>query len=273
MVSRVVGLFGLCLLTPSAGLRTRKHSTGSIDLSLHYPDASQTSCEVILFSVGTATSVGGYDSMAGALTQKGFVVAIVDPQKGNPTKLDVEKLREAYSHVKDNLVGWAGDKCQSVSKWIVGGHSAGGGTAHKVFDSDPSMADAVFSVDPFTKGDMGGEVNLPSLFWGFDVTTCFVTKEVAAVGYYALTSSEKRVLVRAQKELTWSACGYAPKYFHCSVVDGGCTACTNCMDTPEYFFEDVANSVRVFVDNLEGTFAPSFDFTTPTDIFVDTDVA
>jgi len=273
MVSRVVGLAGLCLLTPSEGIRTKRQSTDTLDLSLHYPDSPQTSCEAILFSVGTAVSVGGYDSMAKALTEQGFVVAIVDPQKGNPTKLDVEKLRQAYSHVKENLVDWAGDKCQSVSKWIVGGHSAGGGTAHKVFASDPSMADAVFSVDPFTKGDMGGDVNLPSLFWGFDVSTCFVTKELAAAGYYALTSSDKRVFVRAERMMTWTACGYSPKYFHCSVVDGGCTACTNCMDTPDYFFEDVANSVRIFVDNLEGTFAPSFEFTTPTVNFVGTDVA
>jgi len=272
MFSRAVGLVGLSWLTPSMGLR-KQNSAGRIEWSLHYPAASQTSCEVVLFSVGTGASVGGYDSMSKALTDQGFAVAIVDPERGSMTKLNVEKLRAAYSHVKEIFVGEAGDKCQSVSKWIVGGHSAGGGTAHQIFARDPSMADAVFSVDPFARADIVGGVNLPSLFWGFDVTTCFVNRRDGAQGYYLATETEKRVFVRAQREMAWTLCGYSPRYFHCAIVDGGCTACTNCKATPDYFFDDVAKSVRVFVDNLEGTFAPSFDMQVPTDIFVDTDVA
>jgi hypothetical protein len=272
------------LLTSSASIRTKRHSSDTIDLKLHFPDAPQASCEAVLFSVGTAVDVNGYDSLAQALTKRNFVVAIVDPQKGNPTKLSVEKLHAAYTHVKENLVDLAGDKCQSVSKWIVGGHSAGGGTAHKVFAQDSSMADAVFSVDPFSavtpspveeshEGRSSEDtiiqgLDIPSLFWGFDVTTCFVSKEKAAKGHYEATTPSKRVFVRAKRIMQWCDCGHSPKYYHCSIVDGGCMGCMNCMDTPVFFFEDVANSVRIFVDNLKGNFEPSFDFTTETDVFV-----
>ena len=79
-------------------------------------------------------------------------MAIVDPEKGFPFKLNVEKLRSAYAHAKENLVSWSDGACGSVSKWLLGGHSAGGGTTHKVLAADPSMANGIFSVDPFTKG-------------------------------------------------------------------------------------------------------------------------
>ena len=59
------------------------------------------------------------------------------------------------------------------------------------------MANGIFSVDPFTKGDLGGVANLPGLSWGFDVTTCFVTKKQAAAAYYSLTDTEKRIFAPA----------------------------------------------------------------------------
>lgn len=238
---------------------------------VHFPDSIQRSCHAILFSVGTGVSVGKYDTFAEALVQKGYIVAIVDPERGSMTKLDANKLQGAYAEAKDQLLSWT-SACDSINKWIVGGHSAGGGTAHKVLVSNPSLADAIFSVDPFTKGDMGGDVRLPALYWGFDVTTCFVTKSAAAEGYYGLTENTKRVFYRAEKVMENSLCGFAPKYFHCSIVDGHCPACTNCKDTPAYFFEDIANSVDAFINSaLTGSWSASnveVQTTTPVVIFV-----
>merc|ERR1719203_2501646 len=149
--------------------------------AVHTPSTHGGSCAAVLFSVGTASSVTGYDSMASALTAKGFIVAIVDPEMGFPFKNDVDKLHDAYSYAKDNLVSWSDGACGSISKWLMGGHSAGGGTAHKVLAMNPSMADGIFSIDAFTNAGLGEhKVDLPSLHWGFDVTTCFVTKEDAA---------------------------------------------------------------------------------------------
>lgn len=205
-----------------------------------------------------------------------FLVGIVDPEKGSMTKLDVDKLRTAYAFAKENLIGWSGRACTSVNKWVIGGHSAGGGTAHKIFADDASMADAIFSVDPFTRGDMGGDVPLPGLYWGFDVTTCFVAKDAGAKGYYELTQRDRRVFMRAERKMQLGKCGYAPRYYHCSIVDGACTACTNCADTPEYFFEDVANSVDAFAKALSGTWSRNnvaIQTTTPIDIFVDAEMA
>ena len=92
----------------------------------HTPAGHQSSCEAVLFSVGTSVSVDSYDSMAAALVKRGFVVAIVDPEKGWPTKLNVEKLREAYAHAKDNIVSWSDGACGSVSKWLLGGRGVVG---------------------------------------------------------------------------------------------------------------------------------------------------
>jgi len=241
---------------------------------VHFPDTTQSSCDAILFSVGTAVAVHGYDTMSQGLVQKGFIVVVVDPEKGSMTKLDVAKLKTAYIQAKLNLYTWSSQACDSINNYIVGGHSAGGGTAHKVFDEDPSVADAIFSVDSFTRGNIGGVVNLPSLHWGFDVTTCFVDREAGAAAYYDLTSQNKRVFYRAAKVMDTGLCGVVARYYHCAIVDGGCRACRNCLDTPDYFFEDIVNSVDAFAKALAGTWskdAVTVETTTPVDIFEGSD--
>jgi len=213
-------LAGVGLLESASALRKSAGApnvqpTGSklVDLpkqqfKVHVPESNQASCEAVLFSVGTSVKVDGYDSLAAALVKRGFAVVIVDPEKGWPTKNNVGKLRDAYTHAKENLVSWSGGACGSISKWLVGGHSAGGGTAHKVLAAEPSMASGMFSVDPFTRGDLGGVVNLPGLYWGFDVTSCFVNKEESAEAYYGLSAADKRIFIRAKKEYVISRCGF-----------------------------------------------------------------
>ena len=57
-------------------------------------------------------------------------------------------MRDAIVEVKRSLLSWT-SACGTVSKWVVGGHSAGGGSVHSAVSADPSLADALFSVDPY----------------------------------------------------------------------------------------------------------------------------
>jgi hypothetical protein len=225
-----------------------KKSFSNNEFVVHFPDSSQESCDVIMHAVGTFTSADKYANFSQALVRRGYVVVIVDPQKGNPTKLDSEKSKEAFEFAKSYLPSWF-STCGRFNKWILGGHSAGGGTAHAVIAANPSLADAVFSMDPFDLSSNGGNavISKPALYWGFDFTSCFVTKEKSALMAFDNTDNERRVFVRVQKETIWTGLGWGPKIFHCSHVDGHCTACGSRLPTPPELFEDIANTVDQFV--------------------------
>jgi hypothetical protein len=249
---------------------TKDLSTGQI--KVHYPSPAPASCEAILLGVGTAMSRGDYDKLSAKLNGYGYVVVIMDHAPGNMVKTDATKFRNLALDVQANLVGWlAGSGCSSISHWLMGGHSAGGQAAQSAVSADPNLADAVFSIDPYNCSNTGNVV-VPAMYWGFDVTTCFVTKEDAArAAYYG--SLGQRAFYRAKKVYGFNPCGYSPKYFHCSFADNHCPACTNCMYTPDSFFTDVARSVNKFINAaFYGTWSKSnlvISSTTPLDLFVD----
>lgn len=231
-----------------------KKSFSANEFVVYYPESSQDVCDVIMFAVGTAVSVDQYGNFSHSLVGKGYVVVIVDPQKGSLTKLDFEKSKAAFETAKSGLGDWI-STCGSFEKWIMGGHSAGGGTAHAVISANPSLADAVFSFDPFDLGLNGRSavVNKPALYWGFDFTSCSATKEKSAQMAYDLTDNERRVLVRVKKV----GSSFNPTFFHCSLVDGGCFFCSRFFDTPPEFFVDLSNTVSQFItDAFARTWAP-----------------
>jgi len=251
---------------------TKDLSAGKV--KVHYPSPAPAACEAILLGVGTAMSREGYDNLASAISAYGYVVVIMDHAPGNMIKTDATKFRNLALAVRANLVGWlAGSGCSSISHWLMGGHSAGGQAAQNAVSSDPTLADAVFSIDPYNCSSTGNVV-VPAMYWGFDVTTCFVTKEDAAeAAYYG--SMGQRAFYRVDRVYSWGWCGYSPKYFHCSFADNHCPACTNCWYTPGYFFSDVARSVNKFINAaFYGTWsksALSMSSSTPLDLFVDGD--
>lgn len=245
------------------------------NVSIHYPTNTGPQCNAIVLGVGTAMSVDGYDKLSTQLVANGFVVAILDHNVGNLVKTDKNKFRNLALEVKSNLTAWISDsKCSSIAHWIMGGHSAGGQAAHNALVDDSTLADAIFSIDPYDISG-SGQVNLPALYWGFDVTTCFVEKDKAAKAAY-LRSTAQRAFFRVAKKYSWGPCGYSPKYFHCSFCDGHCPACTNCATTPDHFFVDVASSVNRFVKaSLYGTWskaAVQTATTTPVTLFVDAEL-
>lgn len=269
-------LLTLIFTTISTAIAANKDinaSNGTV--SIHYPTNKGPQCDAIVLGVGTAMSADGYDKLSTQLVGKGFVVAILDHNVGNIVKTDKNKYRALALEVKSKMLQWISDsQCTAIAHWIMGGHSAGGQAAHNALVDDSTLADAVFSIDPFDVSG-SGQVNLPALYWGFDVTTCFVEKDKAAKAAY-LRSTQERAFFRVAKKYSWGPCGYSPKYFHCSFCDGHCPACTNCMTTPDHFFVDVATSVRRFVNaRFYGSWSKSAvttTTTTPVKLFVDAEL-
>lgn len=217
--------------------------------AVHSPAGTNSECDAVLFSVGTAMKVEGYTAFADKVTSHGLVAVVVDPQTGSPTKLDAEAWTSAMLYVKENLLTWT--TCGSIRKWIMGGHSAGGAAAHESLLLNPSMADKIFSVDPFPRGDFAGNVELPALYWGFDHTTCFVKADKAAKEAYLRTTNEERAYIRVHNHRLGGVCGTTFNYHHCSISDEGCKFCSDCGGSmsESTYKDDVALSLAIFISS------------------------
>ena len=247
---------------------------GTGQVRVFYKSPSPAAAEAIMLGVGTAMSRDSYDNLANQLIAYGYVVIIMDHQPGSMTKTDAGKYKSCAIEVQNNVLSWlSGTGCTSIAHWILGGHSAGGQAAQNAVGGDLNLADAMFSIDPYSI-EGASRVALPGLYWGFDVTTCFVEKTDAAMAAYYYCDGP-RAFYRVNKTYSWGPCGYSPKYYHCSFADGSCPACTNCMTTPSYFFTDVAKSVNKFINTaFYGTWSKAnvkVSTTTPTTLFVDSD--
>lgn len=242
---------GLCMLcaipSAAAAAYTDRDPSSSCSVRVHYPSPIPAAAEAFGLAVGTAMSRSDYDFLAAQLNAKGYIVAILDAQRGSLTKTDPAKFTTCVNLVKSQMPSWlAAAGFSRVAHWILGGHSAGGQAAHNAISSNPALADAIFSIDPYNLSGAGQVVG-PALYWGFTTTTCFVgVNDAAKAGYYRTIGP--RAMVKVDKKYSWGPCGYSPKYFHCSFCDGHCPGCTNCMTTPNSFFVDVANSVQKFVN-------------------------
>jgi len=267
-----VSLFFTFLGSVQANYFDKDLGTGQV--RVFYKSPSPANCEAFILGVGTAMSRDSYDNLANALTSYGYVVVIMDHQPGSMTKTDAGKFRNCTIEVQNNILGWlSGTGCTGIAHWILGGHSAGGQAAQNAVGGDLNLADAMFSIDPYNI-EGASRIALPGLYWGFDITTCFVEKTDAAMAAYYYCDGP-RAFYRVNKTYSWGPCGYSPKYYHCSFADGSCPACTNCMTTPSYFFTDIAKSVNKFINAaFYGTWSKAnvkVSTTTPTTLFVDSD--
>lgn len=250
-------------------------TTPNGQVRIHYSSATPASCDAILLGVGTSMSISSYDKLSEELIKYGYVTVIMDHAPGNMVKTDPQKYATLANDVKTSLNSWlSGIGCNTVTHWLMGGHSAGGQAAQNAISNGLVQADAIFSIDPYNANN-AGNVNLPAMYWGFDVTTCFVDKNDAAKAAY-LHSQNLRAFYRVAKKYSWGPCGYSPKYFHCSFCDEHCPACTNCVLTPQSFFVDVANSVNKFITAVfYGNWSKSaltISATTPLTLFVDSEL-
>jgi hypothetical protein len=270
----VACIASMVLLSGSAQANYFDKNLGTGQVRVFYKSPSPATCEAFILAVGTAMSRDSYDNLANQLIAYGYVVIIMDHQPGSMTKTDATAFRNCTIEVQNNILGWlSGTGCTGIAHWILGGHSAGGQAAQNAVGGDLSLADAMFSIDPYNI-EGASRINLPGLYWGFDVTTCFVEKTDAAMAAYYYCDGP-RAFYRVNKTYSWGACGYSPKFYHCSFADGSCPACTNCMYTPSYFYTDVAKSVNKFINAaFYGTWSKAtvtVSTTTPTTLFVDSD--
>jgi len=215
---------------------------------VYWPTSKQSSCTAVMFAVGTSMSVSGYAEFGTRMAAKGYIFIVVDPEPGSMTKLNKDRLQTAFLAGKQQWSGWTGNACGSIDAWLLGGHSAGGGTAHAVFVDSPSVTDGVFSVDPLARGDLGPNLDLPGLYWGFSQSTCFVSPADSSQAAFLRSPSTKRVL--AKVDVKWQSFPPTPKYYHCSISNGCNVACSSFSDTPAEFYEDVIKSIDVFVESL-----------------------
>lgn len=266
----LVGCFGAAALAAQLD----REPAPSCSVRVHYPDAVPAVTDVVVFGVGTAMARSSYDFLGAQIAARGYVAVFMDHNPGNLVKTDAGKFRACALAVKAGLPGWlAPAGLSAVSRWYLGGHSAGGQAAHHAVAADPALGDGIVSLDPY---NLSGAPTVPgpALYWGFDVTTCFVTAgDAARAGYYA--TANRRAFWRVKRVYSLNPCGYAPKFFHCSFCDSHCPGCTNCMPTPASFFADVARSVQRFATAVaSGTWSKAnltASMTTPVELFVDGD--
>ena len=251
-----------------------KDPNSGCSVRVHYPNPVPAGVNTFILAVGTAMSRSDYDNLANQLVAKGYVAVIMDHQPGSLTKTDAGKFTSCVNTVKSQIASWLSPAgFTSVSHWILGGHSAGGQAAHYAVAATPSLADAMFSIDPYNLSS-APNVHGPALYWGFASTTCFVTVNDAAKAAYARTTGHREE-VKVGSVNAFNPCGYSPKYYHCSFADGSCPACTSCTLPPASFFIDIANTVQKFVNAAFYTgwsrAALTVSTTTPVSFYVDGD--
>ncbi|MCX8043822.1 MAG: hypothetical protein N3B18_06830 [Desulfobacterota bacterium] len=274
-IMAIMGILIVCFSWQIVQAAYIDKTTANGQIRIVYPGSPASICDAILIGVGTSMSRADYDNVANALISYGYIVVIMDHNPGDMVKTDATKYKNCALDVKANLISWlSGTGCTGIAHWIMGGHSAGGQAAQNAISNNPGLADAVFSLDPYNCSG-AGSISVPALYWGFNVTTCFVTKEDAArAAYYG--SLGHRAFYRVKKVYIVTPCGYAPKFFHCSFCDLHCPGCTNCLYTPDYFFTDLAKTVNKFITAaFYGTWSKAnltVTTTTPTELFVDSDM-
>lgn len=233
-------------------------STGSI-----VNTASRPCSDILMIGVGTAMKVQDYDNLAESIVTKAetpsLVVVISDSNPGdiNFIKKNSTKYANLAKGIRDQLNSGIIPVCtgqQDNLNFLIGGHSASGqaalGAVQKgLYDFVP---DGFVGLDPYEIDkrtmNFGSPLQLPTLSWGFDRTTCLVQVQKAARGAYKLSSPDVgRVLYLIDNEHN--------SMTHCSFTDSGCgvgfvEVCpTN--HKFEWVYESVAESINLFVNALK----------------------
>lgn len=230
------------------------------DSSDSYVNTASGPCSAILMiGVGTAMSVEAYDNLAKNIVTKSgtssLVVVISDPNPGmNPIEFNSAKYAKLSNGIREQLNSSIIPVCtgqqQDDLRFLIGGHSASGqavlGAVQKgLFDFVP---DGFIGLDPFAIDertmDFSSPLQLPTLSWGFNHTTCAVQVEEAARGAYKLSSPNVgRVLYLIDNEDNGMT--------HCVFTDNGCTAICPTDAKFDWVYESVAESINFFVNVLQ----------------------
>jgi hypothetical protein len=232
----------------------------------------------VIVGVGTAMKTGAYDEIAKEMTKGQNVTAIfADPVPGLPVKLVAPWFARQVNSIVANLAHLipACGNVQQGPRIVIGGHSASGSAAFNAVLGNlfSGFEPAGFlGLDPWpVDNDKKGIMQLPSMYWGFSQTTCWVNVTNAAKAAYSRTNHEHRVLVQIQNPNSTMK--------HCSFTDTGCPFCgIDQVYNQEAINirEGVGSTLRVFLqavitNNFDRSLFESLTFKVATKLFVGRD--
>jgi hypothetical protein len=191
-------------------------------------------------------SVNDYNELGSAISKGSRIVALVsDSTPGNPIKLKSGPWIRYYNTIVTQIQDII-PACVNTPDPIIlfGGHSASGqGIIDALPDVVPQPNGLVF-LSPFkiTKS-MKINPSIPTLNWGFETTTCFVTVNYAAIAAYEISSPDHRVLYRIDNEDNTIT--------HCIFADNGCGGfvCPKGKEG-EWVIPAVSKSIHIFAGDI-----------------------
>jgi hypothetical protein len=246
MLHQTIALFALVLLPAlcCADIVSKKSDRSSPYKYEYYYDGDTTSsCEtVIMINVGTFMSTDAYSKLANAIviagsqqnaSSSGTIAIIVDSNPNRIMKDDGKKYADVVNAIAGSISTII-PKCTAPPLYFIGGHSGGGKGAINALNLNVlnfSVAGFV-GLDPFevSKEDRSNlRIDVPSLQWGFNETSCLVVKENAAEAAYNISNTNRRIFYRVNTK--------KPKTIitgpHCSFANHGCFgACQSAKGLP-----------------------------------------
>lgn len=211
----------------------------------YYDDSAATCNSVVAINVGTGMSVDDYTELAKLIVSANTantstVVIVVDNNLGCPfniglTKDDGAKFARVVNAAVHNL-----QKSVAICTdplYFVGGHSGGGKGAMNAIQMGKlnfSIAGYV-GLDPYqiTQKDPI-PIEMPSLFWGFNKTTCAVNINQAAKAGYYNSNSQHRFFYQVQTNHGTGVNWFDETFLgpHCSFTNNGCIRLCNGTNLP-----------------------------------------
>jgi hypothetical protein len=217
---------------------------------------------ILLVGVGTSMTVEGYNQIASAVVRQNpsLITMIMDHHVHNLVKTSPTRYAELSNAILEQLPTLIPNACgrkdddassEGVASFIIiAGHSSSGEAAmiahyQGLLQFHPM---GFMGLDPFeiSNHTMGSDMRLsiPSLSWGFRVTTCFVNVQNAALSAYQKSKQTSRVIYlidNTENEMT-----------HCVFTDHGCgtwpVICGGGYgDDDELFYDAFAESVNKFL--------------------------
>jgi hypothetical protein len=202
----------------------------------YYDDSTNTCSSVVAINVGTGMSVSDYTELANLIVSANTVntstvAIVVDNNPGCPFNVGLQKddgakfaraVNAAVHDLKNNVA-----ICTNPL-YFIGGHSGGGKGAMNAIGKgtlDFPIAGYV-GLDPYqiTQKDPI-PIEMPSLFWGFNKTTCAVNTNQAAKAGYNNGNSNHRLFYQVQTNHQGTGSRWLDEKLlgpHCSFTNNGC---------------------------------------------------
>ena len=240
----------------------------------YYYDHTTMTCKTLFFlGAGTAMRADSYQNISTEIVNAvkgegedtdnaGIIVIVVDDHPGHITKQNPKKYAAIVNEIAQNLSTYipvcGGSSLEEIDI-LIGGHSASGMGSIKALLQNRLAFKPVGYVgfSPFYLIGKLGQIDIPSLMWGFSRTSCGVVKDWAALRGYKISNPTQRVFYQYQTDnLNFLSGGP-----HCSYTDKGCPGwnifkwlkfCHGTQEQIDTIPSAVAASINVFLEQIKG---------------------